>query len=73
MAERRAQGVTDKQIGRELDVRPAVLWAWKRQLDDQPGGAPSEVFSGHGPLPSEQADVRRLQREVHRQQQENMI
>lgn len=71
MAERRAQGVTVKQIGRELDVRPEVLWAWKRQLDDQPGVAVADVFPGHGQLPSDQEEVRRLQREVHRLAQEN--
>lgn len=63
--------MTVKQIGRELDVRPEMLRAWKRQLEDQPGVTLTDVFPGHGQMPSEQEDVRRLQRENHRLQQEN--
>jgi transposase len=71
MAERRAQGVSVQQIGRELDVRPEMLRVWKQQLAAQ-GGAPlSDVFPGQGRLPSEQEEVRRLEREVKRLAQEN--
>jgi len=71
MAERRAQGVSVQQIGRELDVRPEMLRVWKHQLA-VPGGAPlAEVFPGQGRLPSEQEEVRRLEREVKRLAQEN--
>ncbi len=71
MAERRAQGVTVQQIGRDLDVRPEMLRVWARQLGAH-GGAPlADVFPGHGRLPSEQEEVRRLEREVKRLSQEN--
>jgi transposase len=71
MAERRAQGVSVQQIGRDVDVRPEMLRAWARQLAAQ-GGAPLvDVFPGQGRLPSEQEEVRRLEREVKRLAQEN--
>ena len=38
MRERRDEGVELAQIGRELDVRPALLWEWARKLD---GKAPA--------------------------------
>ena len=71
MEERRAQGVTLTQIGRELDVRPDMLRAWKRQLGARAGAQPVDVFPGQGRLPSEEAELRRLQRENARLQQEN--
>ena len=71
MAERRAQGVSVQQIGRDLNVRPEMLRVWARQLAAQ-GGAPlADVFPGQGRLPSEQEEVRRLEREVKRLAQEN--
>ena len=71
MAERRAQGVSVQQIGRELDVRPEMLRVWTHQLAAQ-GGAPlADVFPGQGRLPSEPEEVRRLEREVKRLAQEN--
>ena len=71
MAERRAQGVTVKQIGQELDVRPEVLRSWKRQIDERSGQSVADVFPGHGRLPSEEEALRQLQRENKRLQQEN--
>lgn len=70
MEERRAQGVPLTQIGRELEVKPDMLRAWKRQLDERAGEAPADVFPGQGRLPSEEAELRRLQRENTRLQQE---
>jgi transposase len=70
MEERRAQGVSLTQIGRELDVRPDMLRAWQRQRDARVGAPPAEVFPGHGRLPSDEDEVRRLQRENARLQQE---
>jgi len=71
LAERRAQGMSVQQISRELDVRPELLRSWKDQLAAQ-GGAPlADVFPGHGRLPSEQEEARRLEREVKRLAQEN--
>jgi len=71
MAERRAKGVSVQQIGRELVVWPEMLRVWKHQLA-VPGDAPlADVFPGQGRLPSEQEEVRRLEREVKRLAQEN--
>jgi transposase len=70
MEERRAQGVSLTQIGRELDVRPDMLRAWKRQRDERAGAAPGDVFPGNGRLPSDEDEVRRLKRELARAQQE---
>jgi transposase-like protein len=58
--ERRAQGLTLTQIGRELDVRPDMLRAWKRQFGHRAGARPADVFPGHGRLPS-----RKLPRQGH--------
>jgi len=71
LAERRAQGVSVQQIGRELDVRPEMLRAWRHQLATRSGAALPDVFPGQGRLPSEQEEVRRLEREVKRLAQEN--
>src|SRR5689334_23546987 len=70
MEERRSSGVNLTQIGRELGVRPDQLRKWKRQHDQRAGAAPADVFPGQGKLPSEQEELRRLQRENARLQQE---
>jgi transposase len=70
MEERRVQGISLTQIGRELDVRPDMLRAWKRQCDERAGAAPADVFPGNGRLPSDEEEVRRLKRELARAQQE---
>ena len=58
------------QIGRELGVRPDQLRKWKRQHEQRAGAPPADVFPGQGKLPSEQEELRRLQRENARLQQE---
>jgi transposase len=70
MEERRAGGVQLTQIGRELGVRPDQLRKWKRQHEQRAGAAPTDVFPGPGKLPSEHEELRRLQRENARLQQE---
>ena len=70
MEERRAGGVNLTQIGRELGVRPDQLRKWKRQHEQRAGAPPADVFPGQGKLPSEQEELRRLQRENARLQQE---
>ena len=70
MEERRSSGVNLTQIGRELGVRPDQLRKWKRQHEQRVGAAPADVFPGQGKLPSEQEELRRLQRENARLQQE---
>ncbi|MBA3497519.1 MAG: transposase [Gemmatimonadales bacterium] len=71
LEERRAQGVSLTQVGRELDVRPDMLRAWRRQVGARAGVAPAKVFPGQGRLPSEEAELRRLRHENARLQQEN--
>lgn len=68
--ERQARGVSLAQLGRELDVRPDLLRAWVRQAEARAGAAPQDVFPGQGRLPSDQEELRRLQRENARLQQE---
>lgn len=70
MEERRAQGVSLMQIGRELEIRPDMLRSWNRQLAERGGAPPADVFPGQGRLPSDEAELRRLQRENARLQQE---
>src|SRR5690242_17410692 len=62
MRERRAEGVTLGQIGRELDVRPQLLWEWARKLD---GKGTGRVEGGTTPPADEslEEEVRRLRRE----------
>lgn len=63
MRERRAQGVSLAQIGRELEVRPDMLRKWARQIEDRAGRSPRDVFPGNGQVPSAEDEVRRLQRQ----------
>ena len=69
--ERRAAGVPLTQIARELGVTDDLLRAWKRQAGARHGARATDVFPGHGKLPSDEAEVRRLEREVRRLTQEN--
>lgn len=71
MQERRGAGVSLAQIARELDVRPDMLRAWGKQMESRSGASPEDIFPGQGKLPTEQAELRRLQREVARLQMEN--
>ena len=68
--ERRASGVSLNQIGRELGVRPDMLRAWGKQAAGRAGASSRDVFPGVGRLPTEQEEIRRLQRENARLQQE---
>jgi transposase len=64
MRSRRAQGVSLTQIGRDLDIRPNLLWAWARQLDAR-GAARGERAAGRARSgESLEEEVRRLRREV---------
>lgn len=71
MEERRGQGVSLAAIARELDVRPDMLRLWAKQVDARAGASPHDVFPGQGRLPTEQEELRRLQRENQRLSQEN--
>lgn len=68
---RRAQGVSQAQIARELDLRVPMLQSWVRTLARQSDRLVQDVFPGQGRLPNDHEEVRRLQRELHRLQQEN--
>lgn len=70
MQERRPQGVSLAQIGRELGVRPDMLRMWAQQVEARAGAPPRDIFPGQGHLPTEQEELRRLQRENARLQQE---
>ena len=71
MTDRRGQGVSLQQIGRELDVSADMMRAWAHQLQAGADGPLADVFPGQGRLPSDHEELRRLQRENHRLQQEN--
>lgn len=58
VAERRAEGVTLAQMGRELDVRPDLLRAWARAQRRAAGAGSAS------PGESIDQEVRRLRREV---------
>lgn len=63
MQERRTQGVSLSQIGREVDVRPDQLRRWAQQLEERAGRPPRDVFPGNGRLPEAEEELRRLRRE----------
>jgi transposase len=65
-----ARGVSLAQVGRELGVRPDLLRVSAKQVHARAGATPQDVFPGQGRLPSEQEELRRLQRENARLQQE---
>ena len=62
MRARRAQGVSLTQIGRDLDVRPNLLWAWARESDGQRDADAPNAPDARGESLAE--EVRRLRREV---------
>lgn len=68
MADRRAQGVSVQQIGRELELSGDTLRAWAHQLTRRDDGA---AVTADASDPSDASELRRLQREVQRLQQEN--
>lgn len=68
--ERRTAGVPLTQVARDLRVTDDLLRSWRRQVAAREGAAPPEVFPGHGRLPSDEDEVRRLTRGLARAQQE---
>lgn len=51
-------------ISRELGVTPAMLQRWAKQLAMRRGQSPTDVFPGEGRLPSADAELRQLRREL---------
>lgn len=64
MRKRRAEGMSLAQIGRELDLRPNLLWQWARKLDGG-GTGPVAADPAPGRLAGEtiEEENRRLRRE----------
>ena len=58
------------QVARELGIRPDMLRNWKRQAEGRVGLSAGDVFPGSGHLPSQEDELRRLQRENERLRQE---
>lgn len=70
MEEQRSRGVSLAAVGRELDVPVDLLRRWARHIEAHAGASPRDVFPGQGRLPTEQDELRRLQRENERLSQE---
>lgn len=64
LGERRLQGVTLAQVGRELSVRPDILRRWERQLGGKTPAAARAALDL-------EAEVQRLRRENDVLRQEN--
>lgn len=58
------------QVARELGIRADMLRGWRRQTEGKAGLTPADVFPGNGQLPSAEAEVRRLRRELEVARQE---
>ncbi len=56
-------GCSVAQGGRELGSRPNMLRNWNRQAQGRAGFAPTDVFPGTGHQPSQEDELRHLQRE----------
>ena len=56
-------------IARDLDIRPEILYRWKRELEKDPANA----FPGKGKLKPEQDQLRQLQQELKRVTEERDI
>ena len=61
------------EVARELGIRAEMLRQWKRQAESRTGRAGPEIFPGHGKLPSQDEEIRRLRRENARLQEERDI
>lgn len=58
------------EVARELGIRAEMLRDWKRQAESRAGSSPVDVFPGHGRLPSQEEEIRRLRRELEVVKQE---
>jgi transposase len=61
------------QVARELGIRPDMLRQWRRQAQGEPARPAADVFPGHGRLPSQDEEIRRLKREVAQLKEEREI
>lgn len=58
------------QVARELGVGANLLRNWRRQIEGREGKPATDVFPGHGRLPSQEEELRRLRRENETLRQE---
>jgi transposase len=58
------------EVSVKLGIRPDMLRAWKRQVEGRVVGPAKDVFPGHGNVPSQEEELKRLRREVERLGQE---
>jgi transposase len=63
------KGVPVKKVARDLDIHPNLLHQWRRKYLDQGDNA----FVGKGHLKPEEAELRRLQRELEEVKEEREI
>ena len=72
MRRRRGEGVSMRQIGRELGIGPALLWEWAIDLDGKGTGPVGEPAPGRLPHETMEEENRRLRREnaILRQERE---
>lgn len=70
MEEQRTLKVPFTVIARDLDVRPDLLRSWARQVRARAGLAAGGIFPGEGQVPSAEAEVRQLRRELEVSRQE---
>lgn len=61
------------EVARQLGIRADMLRQWRRQAEAQRSRGGSEIFPGHGKLPSQDEEIRRLRRENARLQEERDI
>lgn len=58
------------QVARKLGILPILLRNWRRQVEGREGQPPAALFPGHGQLPGQDEELRRLRREVESLRQE---
>ena len=62
-------GQSVSSVAVQLGIRPDMLRAWKRQVEGSAGSL-KEVFRGHGRVPSQEQELRRLRQELARLMEE---
>ena len=58
-------GQSVSKIATQLGLRADMLRTWKRQVEGSDGSL-QEVFRGHGRVPSQEQELRRLRQELAR-------
>jgi transposase len=64
---------TAAQVARELGVKADLLRQWRRHAEARAGQSGPDIFPGHGRLPSQDEEIRRLRREVAQLREERDI